>query len=356
MTSTVLFLLASGFAVLAYAVYARWVEHAEWDSFDASDSVALDFTSYQMPPLKERTSTRMVMGLKRLDESNWLTIDSHYRYEHDIRLRLVATARKDVIECLPPSRAACYEVLDLVVAFLTSRFPEQFSKSRTLSGQIIRNHMTGETFPIGYNCCNPLETAALLAMEDFNILTKDPASGDYLLQASATLFPAGWKLQERIGTSLARLHAPVPGWHENLAAHVNRYFDHLSPKTAMERTSFFIQATKELFQVASIDTPVDAASEIKLEDVTMRRERQTFTRLPKSNAVLFTVRTYMVPLVDLTHDELRVLRNQIRGWTEDVRAYKGYNVWGQMAEKWFEEQLGPQVHEDMKASSVQCHT
>jgi len=68
-----------------------------------------------------------------------------------------------------------------------------------------------------------MEIAARLAMEDFNILEKDPKTGDYLIQASATLFPAGWHLQEKIGTSMANLHSPVPGWQDKLGAVVNRY-------------------------------------------------------------------------------------------------------------------------------------
>lgn len=63
-------------------------------------------------------------------------------------------------------------------------------------------------------------------MEDFNILLCDPESEDpeeWKLMASATLFPAGWKLQERIGCSMAVLHAPVPGWKEKLGKSVNRY-------------------------------------------------------------------------------------------------------------------------------------
>ena len=68
-----------------------------------------------------------------------------------------------------------------------------------------------------------METAARLAMEDFNILVKDLEMGEYLLMASATLFPAGWQLQERIGTSMANLHSPVPGWQEKLGGTVNRY-------------------------------------------------------------------------------------------------------------------------------------
>ena len=177
---------------------------------------------YQLPPLKVKTSTRMAMGLRRLEHSNWLTVDSNYLPEHTLRQHLLATSRPDVIQCLPPSLPACHEVLDIAVSFLTSRFPSQFSTSKTPSGLVIHNSTTGETFPIGSQCQNPLEVAALLAMEDFNILMKDEETGDYLLQASATLFPAGWKLQERIGTNLNCLHAPVPGWSEKLGAHVNR--------------------------------------------------------------------------------------------------------------------------------------
>jgi hypothetical protein len=166
----------------------------------------------------------MAMGLKRLDDSNWLTIDPNYLPEHTLRLKLLTTCRPNVIQCLAPSIPACHEVLDLAVLFLTSRFPLQFTTSKTPKGPVIHNHITGETFPIGCQCQNPLEVAALLAMEDFNILIRDPVRGEYCLQASATLFPAGWRLQERIGTSLAYLHAPVPGWKEKLGPHVNRYF------------------------------------------------------------------------------------------------------------------------------------
>ena len=74
-----------------------------------------------------------------------------------------------------------------------------------------------------------METAARLAMEDFSILEKDPRTGEYLIMASATLFPAGWQLQEKIGTSMANLHSPVPGWQEKLGAAVNRYIFPILP-------------------------------------------------------------------------------------------------------------------------------
>ena len=191
---------------------------------DTEIELSQDFKPYQFPPLRERTSTKMAMGLKRLDESNWLTLDSNYLPEHFLRCSLLCTKKSQVIQCLPGSEAACYEVLSLVTAFLSSRFPQHFEIATISSGPAVLNHLTNEIFPIGQqNCPNPLEVTAKLSMEDFNVLMKNPETGEYHLQASATLFPAGWKLQERIGTTMANLHRPVPGWKEKLGGSVNRY-------------------------------------------------------------------------------------------------------------------------------------
>jgi Protein of unknown function (DUF3445) len=194
---------------------------------DTEIKLSQDVNPYRFPPLRERTSTKMAMGLKRLDESNWLTLDSKYLPEHFLRCSLLCTHRPQVIQCLPGSHQVCYEVLTLVTSFLSSRFPQHFTLVAMPSGPAIHNHLTNEIFLIGEeNCPNPLEIAAKLAMEDFNVLIKNPETGEYELKASATLFPAGWKLQERIGTSMANLHKPVPGWKEKLAGSVNRYRPH----------------------------------------------------------------------------------------------------------------------------------
>jgi hypothetical protein len=190
---------------------------------DTEIKLSQDVKPYSFPPLRERTSTKMAMGLKRLDEDNWLTLDSNYLPEHFLRCSLLCTKHLQVIQCLPDSEAACFEVLSIVTSFLSSRFPQHFTITTIQSGPAIHNHLTNEIFPIGQqNCSIPLEIAAKLSMEDFNVLIKNPETGEYHLQASATLFPAGWKLQERVGTSMANLHAPVPGWKEKLGGSVNR--------------------------------------------------------------------------------------------------------------------------------------
>lgn len=188
---------------------------------------------YQFPPLRPKTISCTSMGLRRLEQANWLTFDQHYLDEHTIRSSLLESSLSQVVQCLPISASACHETLSLVTSFLTSRYPSEYTIFDT-SPPTIKVHITGEVFAIGPTCPNPLEIAARLAMEDFNILMKDPVSGEYSLEASATLFPAGWKLQERIGYSMEKLHGPVPDWQKNLGKSINRYAAHFPPFQSLQ--------------------------------------------------------------------------------------------------------------------------
>ncbi|KAI9783095.1 MAG: hypothetical protein M1839_004264 [Geoglossum umbratile] len=131
----------------------------------------------------------MTMGLRRLDEKNWLTIDEEYLPEHRLRAELLSKSRNKVLQCLPGSEVACVEVLEFVVSFLIKRWPEVFELFGETDGDgvdggryFVRNNKTGEEFRIvaPYEV-EPLEIAARLAIEDFNLLVKGEESGEYLL-------------------------------------------------------------------------------------------------------------------------------------------------------------------------------
>lgn len=49
----------------------------------------------------------------------------------------------------------------------------------------------------------------------------------------------------------------------------------------------------------------------------------------------------MEPLTQLGDDELRALRSQVLGWDEEVRVYKGGNIWGPLLMELCEERLDP---------------
>jgi hypothetical protein len=103
----------------------------------------------------------------------------------------------------------------------------------------------------------------------------------------------------------------------------------------MERTNLFIQSSPQLFTDAP-ETPAGREKKTTPEDLRVRRERQTFTRLEKTGAVLFTVRTYMPPLEDLEDEAAVALINQVQSWEEEIRVYKGWDVWGEAFGEWCE--------------------
>ena len=57
----------------------------------------------------------------------------------------------------------------------------------------------------------------------------------------------------------------------------------------------------------------------------MRAERQTLTRLERSNCVLFTVRTYTQTVESLTMEQKRILLGVLQTCPEAMLRYKG--IW-----------------------------
>ena len=112
----------------------------------------------------------MTMGLRKFDELNWLTIDEQYGPQHRLRADLLQESKDKVLQCLPGSEAACVETLELVVDFLIRKYPDDFE----LPGAVfVRNKRTGEEYRIvAPYTVPPLEVAARLAMDDFNLLIK----------------------------------------------------------------------------------------------------------------------------------------------------------------------------------------
>ena len=87
------------------------------------------------------------------------------------------------------------------------------------------------------------------------------------------------------------------------------------------RSSFFVQTTPTLFHPKPL--PTSATTTLRVSDLIIRHERQTFRRLPKSNAILFTVRTYLDYLVDLGEEDLADFAAAVRAWPDNLASYKG---------------------------------
>lgn len=161
-------------------IYYLWRQY--WQHEAAADSSKPIQALCQWPSaannqraFKTSGKYHMTMDLRRADLGRWLEIDDQYHVVHNIRSTLLDHHRSQVLQCRPGSEAACTEVLELVVDFLTRTYPAQFRRQSSSAGSdLVEIVATGEVFRVSapFDGFDPLEIAARLAVEDFNILIK----------------------------------------------------------------------------------------------------------------------------------------------------------------------------------------
>jgi Haem-dependent oxidative N-demethylase, alpha subunit-like len=175
---------------------------------------------------------------------------------------------------------------------------------------------------------SPLEQAAARVSDDLCILLPDDA-GHWTLRAASLVAPTFWSLADKIGQPLAGLHTTVPAANPGLVSRISRMFDGLAPGTVLERFNWTVQAgparftpSSEPLKAMARAAPVEAA----LELLHFRVERQTITKLPRTGAVVFTIRTCMDPLAAALPDADHV-RAFDAAWTGIDPALGDYKGW-----------------------------
>jgi len=351
--------IAVAFGSLLCLIFWRWfkaVPSPENVSLNFSDIKALpDFDVRTTPPIPYRPwrsgKYHMTMALRKMPEEDWLALDNLYEEEQKFRSELIRTQREQVWETLPGSEEAVAETLEYIVQFLTRRYPQYFQHPKG-NPDYIHNLITNKTFKIvaPYET-HPLEVAAQLVMEDINLLMKgDGDDPEYYLRASFSMGPAGWYIQERIGWPLRRIHTPVPMWQEKLRKPMDRFFSNLQVSDPVQRNSYFMQVDDTMFQQKPFADWLPSPP--KVEDIRIRHERQTLRRLPRSKAILFMVRTYLLPVVDLVDEKeaLYSFREAVNAWPAEIAKYKAKHLWEGVFEEWYEKVMGDYVPESESES------
>lgn len=276
------------------------------------------------------SSKPFAIGLKQADARDWIEVDGHldaYLAEKD---RLYAELPDKVFVAEPETRAAQKEVLDLLVAHLTERFPETYR----LRGGRCAIVGTDRSIDVENPGDDPLIAASKLVQEDL-ILMRRRENG-WRLAAGSLCFPSSWRLTEKFGLPIHEIHGPVPdfGPGTRMAELIARMFDKLA--VLVERFNWSIQANGELYHPLSdrqrIARSAETDSTFPGADVAahafIRVERQTLRKLPVSGDVLFTIRIYLDPLAVLARHEERArlaasFADQLMGLDHNQLDYKG---------------------------------
>eukprot|EP00198_Chlamydomonas_reinhardtii_P003636 XP_001692972.1 predicted protein [Chlamydomonas reinhardtii] len=184
------------------------------------------------------------------------------------------------------------------MAELPAHHPHRYQ----VQGPVIHNLLTGDVFDTSAPGTDPLEVAGQLVQEDLVLLTRGGGDSHYRVLGGVVCFPAHWSVLEKLGQQLPDVHDPVPRWRTDAARPALNFLSRLSPDSPpLIRWNWTLMPTPELHLSNFYDAPPgphtappDDVSGI--EHLHLRLERQFFHRLPQSQCVVFTIRTYQRPL------------------------------------------------------------
>jgi hypothetical protein len=235
------------------------------------------------------------LGLNLLNLSEWLERDENFAAHAELRKSLVANRRDEVLAVTPGNEDACFELFELV----------------------------GEKVPLIAKPASAAGALSILAgavQEDFVILTK---GAEARVGAALVCFPSRWSLSSKIGKDSDGVHAPVPGFHA-IAKQTKAFLERIAEDKPMWRTNWTIHDSGELFCPKADEHP-PLSTEKVLGSTFFRCERQTLRRMPKTGQVVFTIRTYVTPMLEVIADPVRRanLKKTLVSMPEDMANYKG---------------------------------
>jgi dimethylamine monooxygenase subunit A len=271
------------------------------------------------------------IGLKPLDPATWIDVDQHFDSYIAEKHRLYTDETRNVLASAPESEAAQREVLELITDHLSQhvRHPGEGrdpalrpapASEVTLDPGLRRDDDLRGT---------KIAAAGLLIQEDLVIMQK--LDEDWCLTAASLCFPSAWNLHEKFMRPMQDIHGPVPGFGPGTrnASLINRMFDNLRVEQPVIRWNWSLYGDNKLYHPASDNQMKNRFGEGKIDGrVFMRLERQTLRKLPKTGAILFTIRIYIDPLEVLTtHTDGKALAqaiaNQLDALTPEELGYKG---------------------------------
>ncbi|CAH6722258.1 hypothetical protein CLIB1444_08S05402 [[Candida] jaroonii] len=282
----------------------------------------------------------ITMGIRNMDWSSWFEIDNQWFKFHREKLNRLEKYDTSLYETTKEALPAAYELLEEMREYLPKRYPSMFESTE----YGIHNKATDEDVnfmgkyrnfnPAKKTGVDPMKLAALLVQDDLAIMMESK-DGQYILKGGAIILPGFWKFRDKFNMTLENIHTSgdVPKFKEKLQSGMEKFFVRLTCDKPVVRNNYFLQTDDQLGWSVSIGNEfkgkvgwgtADEATEI--EKIHLRSERQSLRRLPKSGAIIFTVRTYFIPITEIVKEPFipRRLLNGILSWEEDVQDYRGF--------------------------------
>lgn len=251
------------------------------------------------------------------------------------------------------------ELLEELASYLPQRYPSLFKATSTG----ITNLLTNETFNTTTRPLpeDPMITCARLIQDDIALMF-EKADGEYYLLAGAILLAGFWRLEDKFGLPLSAIHTSgsVPQFQSRLEKGMKNFFRRLKPSDPVLRNNYFIQVDDNLpwsHSIGAEDSGLASWSTAEKNKAIahhfFRSERQSLRRLPRSGAVVFTIRTYFEPITEIVKEDYVPgrLASAIRSWGPDVAGYKGRERYGDVLLEYLDQKHEEQVKTGLNAEA-----
>ena len=225
------------------------------------------------------------MGLSPMPTTAWIEPDADallfYRHKLQQRQRL----GQRVWQALPESMPAQLETARLLAAHLQRDYPALYSTR----GQTLR--CAGGEFTVPLEGGEPLWNSSLWIADDLVLM--EPRGREYVLTAASLCSPSHWRLEDKFAQNMSTIHEVIPGFDVALQPKIERFFAHLRVEHPVVRHNWSVQAGNALCMRPG-EKPGSATAGLYY-----RSERQSLRRLPRTGAIVFTIRVYLHPLAAL---------------------------------------------------------
>lgn len=284
--------------------------------------------------------------------SHWFDIDEHYLSEMAERSIVL---ERDPERCLvmPHMATAAWDTLEMLMTHMAADYPEHFSLSREGERWTWINRPLGieQAFTFGDADtlpCEPLEYITRQTQGDFALL--DQRDGNLFMDAGMVTCPADWSIKFDAGMSFTQWHAPVPMAHQmGVFERALKYLLNIQVDHPVRRLNWTLTVNPRM------DTSSETYHEwgheralVNAENVAsmvhLRVELQFMPRLPRSNALLFGIRTYLISLEELATNPAWACRlhRVLRDLPDAIADYKGMTLYRQFVVDWLS-QYDPEV-------------
>lgn len=284
-----------------------------------------------------------------------IDIDEHYVAECRERALCLATTSHRYL-ALPHMAKAQWDVLELVMTSLARDYPDHFRLERrharwnwvNLPLEIEDSFTFGDAATLP---CEPLEYITRQAQGDWCLL--DEREGTLWLDAGMVTTQADWSLDFDLGMSFDEWHGPVPLAAElGVFDRARKFLLNLQPGSPVRRLNWTMTihprldtSPEQYPQWAPDRTTVTRENAGDL--VHLRVELQALWRLPRSNAIVFSIRCYLISLRELATNSTWARRTRLvlRNLHPALIEYKGLARYREAVVDWLAK------HDDDRASS-----